>query len=239
MSYIKINNLKINYVIKNNNSNITILFLHGWGKNLESFNNVIKYIDYNYILIDLPGFGKSSILYPLNILEYTQILREFIIKLKLNNLIIVGHSFGGRIALKYASKYDLLGLILVDSAGIKPKRNIWYYLKIYLYKILKKCKIKNNFGSNDYKNANNIMKQTLIYAVNEDLVNVIKDIKVKTILIWGVNDNITPIKDAILINKLLKNSILYKIPNANHFPFNDNINLFMEYFNMGVRMICS
>ncbi len=134
-----------------------IIFLHGWGSNKETFDKVVLHLKEEFCCyqIDLPGFGNSEIKQSLSLEEYTNILREFIISNNIKNPIILGHSFGGRIGINYASLYDVKKLILVNSAGVR-KFNLKVYLKIKLYKLCKKLKIKNNFGSVDYKNSTNI-----------------------------------------------------------------------------------
>lgn len=201
---ILIDNLKINYEIYGGKNKKNIVLLHGWGTNLNSFKIMIDYLKENYkvIAIDLPGFGYSDVPNKvLNITEYSKIIHNLLIKLKVKNAVLIGHSFGGRIAITLAGHYDYNPekIILINSAGIKPKRTIWYYIKIYTYKLLKKLslllpkkiatlyikKLRSIFGSKDYNDAPEIMKGILSLVVNEDLRKYMKKIKAPTLLLWG------------------------------------------------------
>ena len=99
-----------------------IVFLHGWGSSLNSFEKQINYFKdkYTLYLIDLPGFGMSSEIEEDFILDdYVDVLREFILSMKLNDPVIISHSFGGRILIKYTLDYKVKACIFIGSAGIK------------------------------------------------------------------------------------------------------------------------
>jgi len=187
----------------------------------------------------LIGFGESHEPYrPYNLNDYCIFLEQFIKDFNINNPIIIGHSFGGRIGIKYASRNNnIKKLILINAAGIKQK-SLKRSLLVLKYKIKKKYyqltrnfikynKLINNSGSNDYINSSSIMKATLSKVVKEDLKKDMKKIKTKTLIIWGKNDTVTPYKDAIKINKLIENSQLIAL-DTDHFSYikkeNDVIN---------------
>lgn len=208
-----------------------MIFLHGWGQNKETFNNITKNINNSTIYqLDLIGFGESHEPYkPFNLNNYCLFLEQFIKDLNIKNPILIGHSFGGRIAIKYASRNkNIKKLILINSAGIKQK-SIKRSLLVLKYKIKKKYyqitrnlikynQITNTSGSIDYINSTPIMKATLSKIVNEDLKKDMRKIKTNTLLIWGKNDLVTPYKDAILMNKIIKNSKLITL-NTDHFSY--------------------
>ena len=110
-----------------------IIFLHGWGCSLGVFKHVVSEVKnkYEVFLIDLPGFGKSSNLeIPLDVKEVTKVFKDFISKHNIINPILIGHSYGGRILIEYASSsLNIDKLILIDSAGIKHK-SIKKWIKI-------------------------------------------------------------------------------------------------------------
>lgn len=194
--------------------------------------------------IDLPGFGMSD--EPTDgwtVNDYVKFLRKFINDYQLEDAFLLGHSFGGRIAIKYASKYKVTKLVLVSSAGIvhnRFKKNfsiLNYKIKKFFYKKLKLTKkyldLVNSSGSEDYKNATKVMKKTLSKVVKEDLKKEIKKISSPTLLIWGKEDQITPYKDAIIINKLIKSSGLVSFDDCGHFSYLENcqdIVLILENF---------
>lgn len=233
--YFNSNNIRL-YYEKYGNKNKIILILPGWGDTRKTFNLLINYFkeDYTIYIVDYPGFGKSPIpKKELTIYDYSEIISNFIKRKKINNPIIIAHSFGGRIATLLNTKYNLKidKMIFIDIAGIKQKKGIKQQLKEKTYKVLKALinKSKNKekylkkliklFGSTDYQNLPNGMHQTFKNIINEDLKNYIKDISSECLILWGKKDTSTPLKDAYKINKLIKNSALIIYPNANHFPY--------------------
>lgn len=229
----KYDNMSINYQIYGQGK--SLILLHGWGLNFHTFDYLIEYLkeDYTVFAIDLPGFGQSD--QPLNsynLSQYVKFLSLFITELQIEKPIILGHSFGGRIAIKYvASNNEYVDkLILVDSAGIKKHKTIKQTISIIRYKLLKKYyKIKKDAtkynqlikatGSNDFINASNIMKGTMSKVIKEDLRKYVKKIKVETLLIWGKDDKETPYKDALYMSKHIKNCGLVTFENCGHFPY--------------------
>lgn len=213
-----------------------IVFLHGWGADKNSFLWLNGYYNnYSKIFVDFAGFGETpEPNRPYSVLDYVFDLKSVLDKYEIDNLILVGHSFGGRVAIKYSflfeCNYNSFNLFLVDSAGIKPRRTIKYYYNIYKYKIYKKffpnCPKLANLGSSDYKKLSSNMKQTFKNIVNEDLSPYAKFIKSKTIIVWGSKDKETKIYMAKKLNKLIKNSELKIIKGAGHFSFLDNTRAF-------------
>ncbi len=203
----------------------TILFLHGWGQSKESMIPLIETLKNKYkcVLIDLPGFGKSDFNNAKNIEEYTEYIRKF---LEANNLLpryIVGHSFGGKVAVEYYLKYkDIDKLFIIASPILKPKRHLNYYYKVIKYKLKKRLKIKGNEGSEDYKNCSKEMKSFFVSVVNTHYDKLVRNIEIPVILIWGNEDEKVPLKKACELNKKLKNSELY-IMNGDHFAYIKNI----------------
>lgn len=233
-------NLKIYYEIMGKGK--PIIFLHGWG----SSSDVFKFISlslckkYCVYLIDFPGFGKSiEPDYLIDVAELTNIVRSFIDCLSITNPIIIGHSYGGRVGIEYASKYKNIDkLILIDSAGIK-RFNFVKFIKIKIYKfkkwfykftkqVMKYNELLISSGSSDYINSSLIKKKMLVAAVNYDQKKVMRKISCETLIIWGEYDDVTLLKDGKLMNKLIKSSELVVIPNARHFPFIENYSYFKK-----------
>lgn len=148
----------------------------------------------------------------------------------MKNVTLVCHSFGGRVGIKLSAKYGYLikNLILIDSAGIRPKRDFVYYLKIYRHKMLTKLKIRHEAGSNDYKKLRGTIRETFKNVVNEDLSPYLSKIKVKTLIIWGNKDKDTPIYMAKKLNKKISNSRLIVLKGCGHFAYVERHTLFCE-----------
>jgi len=165
-------------------------------------------------------------------------INKFINKNNINDPIIISHSFGGRITAILINKYNIPAkkIILIDVAGIKRfnlkifiKQKIYKFIKIminllplkYRYIIYKKT--FNYFSSNDYKNLPPNMYKTFKNIIKENIKNHYKKIKTGTLIIWGKNDKDTPIKDAYLLNRIIKSSKLIIYKNSGHFSYLDNI----------------
>ncbi len=219
---VRISGLDVYYEVTGEGKDIVLL--HGWGSNGEIFKDIVNHLNNNYRVwtIDLPGFGNTPLNRPFKVFDYMALLREFLVENNIIDPIILGHSFGGRVLIKYASSFHVSKIVLVDSAGIKPKRGIRYYFNVYLYKILKRLRVKTNMGSSDFKNASDDLRKTLTLVVNEDLKNDMRQIKSNTLIIWGEDDEVTPLKDGRVMEGLIKNSGLAIIPKSKHFPFIDN-----------------
>ncbi len=217
-----------------------MILMHGWGCNGSTVRSIAdiaaeKHTVYN---IDLPGFGKSS--EPVSVWgveDYTSMLEKFVSDLGIENPVILGHSFGGRVGILYASRNNIDKLILVDAAGIKPKRSLKYYFKIYSFKagkiisriVLGKKKAESRIermrkrnGSSDYAMASPMMRSILIKVVNEDLKYAMPSIKAPTLLVWGENDTATPLRDAKVMERLIPDAGLVSFPACGHYSFLDN-----------------
>lgn len=237
----KYKNININYT-DNLKEAQPVILLHGWGQNIQMMEPVAKVLleDKRVIIIDFPGFGKSE--EPLevwDVSEYMLMLRALIENLNIDAPILIGHSFGCRVAIKYSNNYPVEKMVFTGGAGIRPKRGIVYYSKVYSYKFMKMIKklpiirnldVNNNYGSEDYRNASDAMKGTFVRIVNEDLTPMLKNIKCPVLLIWGKDDDATPLQDGELMEKLIPDSALIKL-NGTHYAYLENI----DYFNIIVK----
>lgn len=228
------------YYEKHGNNDKNIIILPGWGNTRETFNYLISILkeEYTVYILDYPGFGKST--FPnrdLTIKDYSYLITEFIKKKKINNPTLIAHSFGGRIIIDMFQdlKVKINNLILIDIAGIKPKKSLFKKIKEKTYKLLKKLvfilpkgtrkpileKLIKLFGSSDYYMLPDNIRNTFINIVNYDQKDLIKNINVDTLIIWGELDKDVPLKDGYYINKEIKNSGLVIIPKSRHFPYLD------------------
>lgn len=218
-------NVKIHYVVFGEGQ--ATLFLHGWGGSVESFKFIAKEFSGKKILIDFPPFGDSG--EPLSewdLYDYVNVTKLIMLELKIDNYNIVAHSFGGRVAIILATCGVVNKMVLTGCAGIKDK-SLKLRFKIIKFKIKKcLCKMKLiskqsllNYGSSDYKECSQTMKATFKNIVNLDLTKYLKQIKARTLLIWGEFDNIVPIKYAKIMNKKIKGSGLYIFKGGTHFAY--------------------
>lgn len=243
MPQIIINNLIVNYQ-KTGSGDANFIFLHGWGCDLNIFNSLVSKIDknkYTIYSLDFPGFGKSQMpkeVYGVG--EYAKFLKEFIEKLEIKNPIILGHSFGGRVAIKFSSDYPDIAkkLILTGSEGIKKDLGKSYLATakagkvIFSLPILKKYKNKvlKKIGAKDLAESGE-KEKILRKVVNQDLQEDAKNIKIPTLLIYGINDEETQVEYGKIFNELISNSKLEIIKNAGHYVFLEQEERFLEEIN--------
>lgn len=214
-----------------------ILFIPGWNDNINHFLEIAnKLKKYKIIMIDLPNQGNSK---PLNkkleMEDYIILIKAFLLKNNLNPKIIIGHSFGGKLAFLYALKYKVDKLILVAPSLVKNK-SLFTYIKIYKYKIIKYFKNKfhlkinlNKYGSKEYISQNGINKENFIIATNNYYDSKLKDLDSKVMLFYGLKDKVTPLKEAKIIHKKIKNSSLIIDENGDHFAMYNNPYFFIRY----------
>jgi len=217
-----------------------IILMHGWGCNMDAMSifervGAEKHTVYN---LDMPGFGTSSEPpFPWGIEDYTHMLEDFVKAMGIGSPILIGHSFGGRVAILYASRNDVNRLILVDAAGVRPRRSPVYYAKVYSFKLARKiypylmgrakaekviAEMRARRGSYDYNNCSDMMRRVMVRVVNADLRHAMPHIKAPTLLMWGEDDSATPLRDARIMKKLIPDAGLVTFPGAGHFSFIDN-----------------
>jgi pimeloyl-ACP methyl ester carboxylesterase len=219
-----------------------IVLLHGWGGRADSFLPVFNYLSLKYEVyaIDFPGFGESSTPdKPWGVEDYKNMLLKFFDRLGIEKASLVGHSFGGRVSIMFSAENPerVEKLVLVDSAGIIPKRTFKYYFKVYRFKLAKKAflmfasgkdkqekldRFYKKYGSSDYKDAGNL-RQTFVKVVNQDLRGYLPKIKASTLLIWGENDQDTPLYFAKIMEKEIPDAGLVVFKDAGHYSYLDKL----------------
>ena len=209
----------------------TVLFLHGWGAPAETYRLMIDHLATycRVVAPDLPGFGGSAEPEsPWCVDDYVKWTVDFAAALNLSDVVLMNHSFGGRISIKLLAQkplpFSVKKAVFMDAAGILPKRGLKYYYKVYTYKAMKKlfpglaAKRQGKVGSSDYRNASPLMRQTMVRCINEDLTHLLKDNPVSTLLIWGSADTATPLSDGQLMERLIPDAGLV-VEGAGHFAF--------------------
>lgn len=217
-----------------------LILMHGWGCDHSTVRSIAATAAQTHTVynIDFPGFGGSQ--EPAEVWGvdcYTSIIEELVAKENLKRPVLAGHSFGGRVAILFASRNDVDKVVLIDAAGIKPRRSMGYYARVYSFKtarkfwelVLGKEKARRRIdamrakrGSSDYAGASPMMRAILSKVVNEDLTDRLAMIKAPTLLIWGENDTATPVADAKKMVKLIPDAGLVSFPGCGHYSFLDN-----------------
>lgn len=218
-----------------------VLFLHGWGGSSISFSGVAASLSsrFKVINLDFPGFGKSKEPnMPWSVEDYAMAVKRLLDELGASQVSVVAHSFGGRVAIKLAYLFPEIidKLVLVDSAGLRPRRGIKYFFSVRRYKLLKFLvtkglmspeKLKSR-GSSDYRALSDNMKKTFVKVVNEDLKNNAKTINAETLIIWGESDLDTPLYMAKKLKKYIIGSELIVLPGCGHFAYLEKFGQFIK-----------
>lgn len=223
----------------------TLVCLHGWGGSKESFTELraaLKGADMKILTPDLPGFGQEKEpRRPWSVNDYVSWVEAYIKKEVDGPFYLLGHSHGGRIAIKMLATRGLPvdGLFLCAAAGIRHPRHFKRIIGLTLAKtgktllsipglrtmqpIAKKLLYKL-VRVHDYEKASRIMQQTLILVSAENLKPLLPDIRVPTDIFWGKQDRMTPFSDALVMENLIPNAVLHAYEGVRHAVHRDRAN---------------
>lgn len=209
----------LSYELLNQNQPQTILFLHGWGSNKEIMKQAFgkTFSSYQHLYLDLPGFGHSSIDGVIDTTTYVQIVQAFLDALHVKPFMVVGHSYGGKVATLLKPEV----LVLLSSAGIIAPKSLKVRTKIALFKMLKPFFPKSFyrfFATKDVDGMSQTMYEVLKRVVNEDLSEAFLTCKAKTFIFWGKEDRATPLLSGEKIHALIQGSHFYPL-DGDHFFF--------------------
>ena len=232
----KIDGISVNYIDEGEGE--TVLLLHGWGANITLYQSIVDTLKQGrrVLALDMPGFGKTP--EPERPWCVDDYVLKFILSFNLEKISVVVHSFGGRVFFKMNAKenlpFTIERAVLIDSAGILPKKTVGQKVSLRCYKIgraFMSTKVmhflypdavedmRRKRGSSDYNSATPLMRDTLVKVVNEDLEPLIHLVKCPTLLIWGDLDTATPIEDARRMEELIADAGLVVCEGAGHFTY--------------------
>lgn len=225
---VNIDGIQLHYIRYGKKEGKKIVLLHGWGQNIEMMRPIgDAFIQTHEIIIfDLPGYGKSSeppFVY--SVFDYAKLIHHALENLKIEKPILMGHSFGGKISLVYASCYEVEKLVLFASPYCPEIAKT--SLKVRTLKILKRVPLlntlesfaKKHIGSEDYRSASPRMREILVKTVNLDITEEVKKIKAPTLLIWGSLDEAVPLKRAYELEKCIPDAGVVVYENATHYAY--------------------
>jgi len=224
---------------------VPIVMLHGWGANMQLMTPLAQRLaplGYRIYMLDFPGFGQSQTP-PVawSVSDYTNFIVNFFDHHALEKVHLFGHSFGGRISLVLGAEHPerILKMALADSAGVRPKPSTQgqFRLKIYRFALntLKRIGMSaqadqlrewysERYGSADYKAVRGIMRETFVKVVNEDLLPYAARIQPSTLLLWGYQDQDTPLWMGQLLEKTIPDAGLVTFEGAGHYSYLDRLN---------------
>lgn len=213
------------------------MLLHGWGLSGTTFEPLAVELTkrgYRVFTPDFPGFGLSAIpSKPLHLSDYATFLHEYLVKNNIQDSVMIGHSFGGRVALKYQLSYpkSVRALILSGTPGFTPINRKKLLLFILFAKIGKAFFSLPPFhliqdavrrwyyylvGARDFYRAEGMMRETFKQIVKEDLVTSMEAVDIPTLLLWGEYDIIVPVTIAERMHQVMAGSEFVVIPEADH-----------------------
>ena len=217
-----------------------VVLLHGWGVDHHLMEPLAVHLQtyFKVYNLDWPGFGESETpKYAFSTTDYCRILTEFINKLNIKEPLIIGHSFGCRIALRYAALKPVKKMILAAAAGLPPKRGADYYIKVYTYKALKQLRrlpffeelaTQVDYGSEDYRQLSGVMKTTFVKVVNEDIRSELSKINCEVLLVYGEYDEDTPLWMGEYLEKNLPNAGLAVFAGDDHYAYLNQLSRFLQ-----------
>ena len=218
------------------------MFLHGYLSSKEAFSAQVSYFSrfYRVTAIDFLGFGGSrSLTNAFSVQDYALWTEGVLGRLGIRKPHVIAHSFGCRVAVKLASMRPKDGyfdkIVLTGAAGVILNRGFSYKCKVKAYRLVKKIAPKfaeKRFGSVEYRSLSPIMKESYKKIVNEDLRCCAKEIKNKVLLVQGLSDGVTPMREAEAYLQCFEKGRLTAIPGG-HFAFAENpvlFNLITEEF---------
>jgi len=222
MAFISIQNKKVHYQTWGRGE--PFLFVHGWGGSIQSLTPLAKLFasTNKSFLVDLPGFGETENPDPdWGIKEYTDVIVKLINELHLKNVIYFGHSFGGALGIYLSANYpNIIDKLILCGASYKrntDKQKIPEFVRVFFDNIpfLKKLVYKIFFPTSDLLMFPQL-ESNFKKIVAEDLTNLLKKIKIDTLILWAENDTETPVENAHELQKKIKHSVLKIFPDTTH-----------------------
>ncbi len=226
-----------------------VILLHGWGQNMQMMSAIEEHLSsfFRVYNLDFPGFGESDDpKTPWGVPDYEMFLRDFCTLHGIENPILIGHSFGCRVAIRYAVDYPVHKMCLTGAAGIRPKARPSQKLRTMVYKTGKRYlqlthqeerlkELQNRSGSEDYRNARGVMRESFVRIVNDDVSPILKDVRCPVLLVWGENDSAVPLWMGKQMEKEMPDAGLAVFEGEDHFAywhqpvrFNNVLDIFLK-----------
>ncbi|HEX8744930.1 MAG TPA: alpha/beta hydrolase [Thermoleophilaceae bacterium] len=219
-------------------TDLPVLVLHGWGAHLEAVEPIVAALEgeTRVIALDLPGSGRSD---PppaaWDADDYMRFTLRFLDELAVERVHVIGHSNGGRVAICMAAEHpERIGrLLLCDSAGLPPKRGMKYRAKVGVAKAGKVAgrmgspgrrlqeSLRAKVASTDYLEASEAMRGTFRRLIAMDLSDRLPRVAATTLLVWGEDDDDTPLWMAHRMEELIPDAGLAVLEGAGHYSYAD------------------
>jgi len=213
---------------------LPIVILHGWRKSGNDYSEIKSIFEkHNYAVFvpDMPGAGEEKLIKPvMHINDYISFILEFLKNHKLTKIILIGHSFGGRVAAKLTAQYPEIvdKLILTGAPLIKQRLTLKNSIIMFLAQIMKKFSLISSgtermrkvlyylLGEWDYYKAPPEIRETFKAIIAEDISPNLSNIFVPTLVLWGENDTFVSKKIGKEITRRIPTAKYIEIPGATH-----------------------
>ena len=221
-----------------------VVALHGWGGSVQSFWPVAERLaplGYQVHLLDLPGFGQSEVPpQAWGVADYARLVLAYLIEAGLERVPVLGHSFGGRIALVLAAEQPerVSRMVLADSAGLRTPPTLGQATRHTLARTAQQsltalglsglrdrlqARYAARYASEDYRSAGPL-RETFLRVIGEALTPYAQRITCPTVLIWGANDTDTPLWQGRKLEQLIPDAGLIVFEGAGHFAYLERLN---------------
>ena len=226
----------MNYGKKIKKEKLPIIILHGWGLRGSTYNKIyqsLKHVGYSVYALDLPGFGSEPLRKKkMTLDDYVDFVYDFIKSKKFKKIILIGHSFGGRVSIKFAIAFPEIvkAMVLTGAPGIKQKLSfsksllrhvavivseIFRFQALLPLKYILRKGLYFIIGEWDYYNAGDL-RETFKSVIAEDLSPLLSQVSSSTLLVWGNKDTVVPLDIGISMRDLIPNAKLVVIENQGH-----------------------
>jgi pimeloyl-ACP methyl ester carboxylesterase len=206
---------------------VQVVGLHGWARTRADLAGPLAGL--NALAFDLPGFGASpDPPQAWGADGYAALLADALAGLD-RPQVVLGHSFGGRIAISLAaSRPELVSGLVLTGVPQMLRKNPGRASPPWRYRVARwggrhgfvseprMERLRQRYGSYDYRNAQGIMRSVLVRSVNESYEEELARITCPVSLVWGANDTAAPVEVAREACALLRNASLEVIPDVGH-----------------------
>jgi pimeloyl-ACP methyl ester carboxylesterase len=215
-----------------------LLLLHGWGASKELMAPLAQRLrGYRVVAPDLPGFGATP---PppqaWGVDEYATWVIAVLDRLGIERAHVIGHSNGGRVAIAMAASHPhrVARLVLTDSAGVRPRHGPGHRWRVATFKLMRSISRQpwvprwlrdlarsraERRGSADYRAASGTVRTSMVRLVNADLRPQLARLTASTLLIWGADDEETPLRDGRVMEQLIPDAGLVVFEGCGHFAY--------------------
>ena len=229
-------------------SGTPVVALHGWGGSVESFWPVAERLggeEFALHLLDLPGFGHSDPPpTPWNVADYVRFVLAYLDASDLPRVAVLGHSFGGRIALMLAAQHParVSKMVLANSAGLRTPLSLTQQTRAVLARAVRQTLDRarlasarerlqtvynRRYASEDYLTAGPL-RETFLRVIAEDLAPYAVQVRAPTVLIWGDRDADTPLWQGRKLEQLIPDAGLIVFEGAGHFSHLERLNDYLR-----------